>query len=446
MKLFFVCSFLIIFSCSKLEVSRAPSVSNVVDKIGIEATLTNQSLLRHQQVLPSELDDLLFSLSRKIQSICSDCRVSTYQGPSYETEYKISFPDGYQMYLQRDHRVIEITADPIPFEDLIRHSRKVSDYLLLAGEQIGLFPAKNTGGGHIHLDFASLFKNDASLLRDFLVDAYNNEFMFQSIFGGQAQNAPTIGQLPLESRRNFFKLIQDFDQGGMNIIELVNRLESEVYHHTFAEGFSPTQKFQAINLTHVFNKNGTIEFRNVRPYQNGDFIQSFAKAIIGRRDFLLKEREGGRIVVPKEKINTYSIREKLSRAEKYLIESGQNPFKYYASLPSIYFDEVQKRIPSDQFANFITDWIRYTAFDDLPRAEKILSRQVLNQLSDDQLKEVMVMLVRKFRSQENYQSIKGQLNNYMGRLGTTINELEFIATLRIYQSRNCFELIPAMLR
>lgn len=242
------------------------------DLVGIEATFTNEYLQNHQSVLPNELDDYLDQIANRIKEICSQCDVSSYMGSSFEIEYQVTLPSGFKLNLGRDQRVIEVTADPLPRSRLVFLTEEIQSVLYEATKFIGLRPAKHTGGGHLHFDMDGFFQGNPQLLRDFMVDYYNNQMVLKSFLGGEVNNAPVLNDLPKESQEAFKKIILDFDKNPFSITEFIQRLEREVYNKTYHAHFSPPEKYQAISFIHALQKNGTMEIRAIRPYKRAEHI------------------------------------------------------------------------------------------------------------------------------------------------------------------------------
>lgn len=402
----FLC-LILLCACSPGHLKKGPLLrlpaSDVSDKVGIEATFTNTLLQSHERVLPPELDDYLNRVAARIEFLCPDCRVATYMGPSFEEEVKVTFPDGFTLNLGRDHRVIEVTATPIEKDLLVEHTKKVQDILITAAAGVGLRPAKHTGGGHLHFDFEGFFKNDPQLLRDWFVDSYNNAFLFEDYLGGEPNNAPSLQQLPRESQENFFKLISDFDERPFSIYEFIKRMDSEVYNNTYSPNFTPPQKYQAISLIHALKVNGTIEFRNVRPYQQGQSIELLAKALLKRRDYLIERANRGLPLSLKREYLTESLseRERLASFVNWLKESRLNPRHYFGFINSRVLKESIKLFDFD--SDPVSALIRFahlSAFDDKERFESLLKSQHFSGLDQSQKEQVVRVIVSKVSDSE----------------------------------------------
>jgi hypothetical protein len=390
---------------------------SVADKVGLEATLTNSTLQGHERVMPPELDEALNQLVKEVELMCRECEIQRYMGPSFEEEFRVVFPDGFRFNLTRDHRVIEITGDPIAQADLKVHTQKLTEVLLPAGQRIGLRPAKHTGGGHLHFDFQAFFKNDPRLLRDFLVDAFNHQEIYRVFFGGQVDNAPTLWQLPDSSRQAFLQLIEDFDRGPFSIFELIQRLESEVYHQTANARYSPPQKYQAISFIHALSGHQTVEFRHVRPYQNGEQVRLISEALLARRDFLRGQREQG--VVPSPEVSQVAevledLNKEWFRAREFLEESHLNLSRYLALFPEETLEKSLTLISDEKLLNFFKSYTLWTPFDAPERVLALLSQKRFQNLPLKDQENILLNLFDKFEelSEKAKTPLKTQLERY----------------------------------
>lgn len=380
---YWIYSALIFFvSCaSLLKQGRLPA--NIRgDLVGIEATFTNELLQNHQRVLPNELDGYLDQVANRIKENCPQCDVSSYMGTSYETEYRVTLPSGVKLNLGRDQRVIEVTADPLPRNGLVAVTEEIQSVLYEATKFIGLRPAKHTGGGHLHFDMDGFFQGNPQLLRDFMVDYYNNQMVLKSFLGGEVNNAPVINDLPTESQKAFKDLISDFDKKPFSIAEFIQRMESEVYNQTYRSNFSPTEKYQAISFIHSLKENGTVEFRAIRPYKRAEHIALISEVLLRRRDFLIAQREIGKQPVLLEK-PLVSGPKAFSGMKKFLSELGMMKPQVLALFPVNFLKPILQNLDESEKEIFKEEFLRATAFDDKARINEIQKSGVWGRLTQE---------------------------------------------------------------
>jgi len=417
------------------------------DKVGIEATLTNSFLQSNEKLLPPELDSYLESLIVQLKMLCDQCVIKSYTGLSYEKEYKVTFPDGFSFNVGRDQRVLEITADPISFDDLSLHTRKISDYLIIAGERIGLSPARHTGGGHLHFDFQAFFQEDRLLFRDFMVDYYNNQMVFEEYFGGENNNAPVIDQLPASSQENFIKIVKDFDESPFSIYEFMTRLNGEVYHQTFNEAYTPANKYQAISLIHAFREGGTVELRSIRPYQSGESVELIADMFFKRRDYLKNLRKEGNYPIVKSSSfkGLLPTRDRFKRVKAYLKESNLDPKKYYQLFPKEAFPYIWKDLGSEDQYKFLEGYFLKTPFDFIERVDGFFSKGVLSKLTLDQRRSLLKILMRKVIQSTNQDNLLKNVMNYKKYLPFDLSKIKEEIELETREVPGCGSLIRPLL-
>jgi hypothetical protein len=439
----FIFSLLLSCSQSSFHSVRYPSSINK-DKIGIEATLTNDFLLTNEDLLPKEMDQLIRDLALKIKELCLECTIESYQQFVGE-EYSIKFPSGFKLYIGKDNRVIEVTADPIPFEKLREHMPAI-DLLLEAGNKMGLNPAKVTGGGHLHFDFKAFFGNDSLLLRNYMVDSYHHSFIFNSYFGADRVNAPTIDMLPNGSRLGFEEVIASYDSGTDSTIqELVQDLLKKVYFQTVKPSFTPPEKFQAISLAHALLKNGTKEVRNIPPYQSSEQVYLIAKAILTRRDYLAKLDRPIALDITSTKKLTPKKTFQLFRT--YIKEIGLSEKEYFPLLPPHVMDYITPLLSVYERKVYLRKYALFTAFNDLERINRLIKE--VKKIDDQELFEnILYILLEKAKGsifqKEIINGAQNSIVNYEINLDDflTSNSLKY----SMFKKSSCRESIDILLK
>ncbi len=395
----------LIYSCTH-DIKRNPAAF-ATDLVGIEATFTNDHFINHKEKNPNEISEYIRALTKEVNELCHDC--TSRQAASFiGEEGVIEFEDGFRFIVERDTRVVEITATPIPIEDLHIHKKKI-DLLIKAAHNIGLRPAKSTGGGHLHFDFHKFIGGNNQLLRDFLVDSYHHSFIFNSYFGGNAYNAPTIDQLPESSQQSFIEIIAKFDRNPTHIMVFIKSLLQSVFSKTKFEHLNDTRKYQAISLNQSLNAAGTLEFRNVRPYQQGDQVDLIAKAIIARRDFLSKNPG---IELVENFSASLSEEEKLNTFIKYLNQTGLDEVKYFPLLPPETISLVLDKLDDTQKETYLIDYAKFTAFNDLERQSALVD--AVKNVDDSELqRHVLYILLEKTNQTASLDALADHSNDLL---------------------------------
>lgn len=237
--------------------------------------------------------------------------------------FQISFPeqDGFWVQISTDPSVVEIQTKPSTLAEYTKHEA-ILDELFQAGKRVGISPDSwGTGGGHIHMDFASTFGEDKRLFRNFLVDFMNHQELGGSgIFGSDTSNAPHLNLLTQEQQAEFRKVIHEFDTGRIKDSRaLAEAINKRVYYQT-PSGWRPPVKYQALNLTRMSMPDGeaTIEFRGIGPQRNPqEFLQQL-KLFEQRVEFLRKQ-DG---LLELLDFKTMSRAEKIGAFRSFVEESG----------------------------------------------------------------------------------------------------------------------------
>ncbi len=218
-------------------------------------------------------------------------RIEKTVGKKTLISFRVHFPeDNFWVQISTDPSVIEIQTKPSTVAEY-KKSRVHMDRLFSVGEAVGIKPHSFNGGGHIHMDIKSAFGNDVKLFRNFLVDFMNHqELGGDGVLGGDFQNAPHLSELEKFQRREFRKVIGEFDSGEINSIrELTDAINKRVYRGNPA-GWGPTEKYQALNLLRALLEDGesTVEFRGIDPQRDFDEFLKQINLFEKRIEFLKK--------------------------------------------------------------------------------------------------------------------------------------------------------------
>lgn len=214
----------------------------------------------------------------------------------------------------------------------------------VATEKLGLQTHDLVGGGHLSIDRASTVGNSARAVRNYLVN-YVNDAATWAKYDPDFVNAAMVNELPMENRRSFIALIQDFDASynnpaiqTMSMDTLLNRLKTQIF--TFAwttkqEGV--TDHYQAINLEHMNDEDTDkqrLEMRRFKAQKNfGELVtqmQALATLVDKSRERGLKPlNEEALLAAPdnatgRVPLNTDRLKELSGRNQKKLKGKEKN--------------------------------------------------------------------------------------------------------------------------
>ena len=227
------------------------------------------------------------SLMSKIRERCPECEVSNN---------KINLGN-YVLTTETDPGVIEVNTTPVTVSKLFSVMDKVQTILFESAAEVGLFPHDRIGGGHIHLDVESHFKNDPVLIRNFIVDMFNHPELFLGTLGFDPLNAPPLAILSKEQIDTFENILANFDNNEIDIDTFIGNIKNDVYNKSFMSGDDFTgsrdyylrslNKFQLVNLN---NFPTTIEIRGFGPQKSVKHFFMQIKLLSARIRFLKKNK------------------------------------------------------------------------------------------------------------------------------------------------------------
>ena len=173
--------------------------------------------------------------------------------------------DVHVMETKTKPSTVEQLQDNTDFLDLTTFNRRTT---------LGVGGAVFFSSGHIHMDRATAFHENAQLLRDFVADFLNHPGLY---LGPYVRDRVTSND-PRRSLGKIRKVIEDFDAGLISSIEqLALRFQSA--------GLS-RNSFTGPALT--FSRIQTLEFRFPRAFKNAGEMVLWAQLFKARLNYLLK--------------------------------------------------------------------------------------------------------------------------------------------------------------
>lgn len=241
-------------------------------------------------------------------------------------------------------------------DSLSRYEDKIQKVIFDTADVIDLVPDDRIGGGHLHFDVFTHFEGNQKLIRNFIVDIMNNPELFMGPLGFDPLNAPPLAILSKEQQNMFVSALKKFDEGYIDIHELVKIIRDDVYRISFVAiddvrpqryYLSNQSKFQLLNLNN-FPK--TIELRGFRPQRNMVDQRALMEIFATRIAYLQQGNQlidyhpqdlRGRITYTFDRlqdIHNYTLQHPSDRIaasfNRYLLETGMDPAKYHFLLPT----------------------------------------------------------------------------------------------------------------
>ncbi|OHE20558.1 MAG: hypothetical protein A2540_03575 [Sulfurimonas sp. RIFOXYD2_FULL_37_8] len=207
-------------------------------------------------------------------------------------------------------------------------------------KNLGLLPDPEYGGGHIHIGLESAFENDDLLFRNFMVDFFNHPEIASGIWKEDLLNAPHLTKLPNEKINRFIELVETFDNGKLNLWDLLWAITNEVYDvnlapKSWSEDASP-DKYQAFNIRRIVGsfakEEKTAEIRCSKAQNDAFEFLAQIKLLQNRINYLRQLGHPIRPVI----LKNLSPQQKVDNYFDYITESGGNWRMYKELLHSEY--------------------------------------------------------------------------------------------------------------
>lgn len=316
---------------------------------GAEFTMTSYQLITAPKMYPGTDDDISSEIGRDllekfadiVRETCGRCTVVLTMDRYDLPAYKVTLPDHFSFMITLDPAVIEIVPSAATREGFLKLEPVLERLIFRTGKILEQAPISKFGGGHVHIGIASTFAGNPVLFRNFFVDWLNHPDLMDA-FTGSRFNSPTFYDLPAWQEEKMRSVIAEFDKRlqqegflqnpdrdpkrGLELMtELARSIQKQVYTSTLIPDWTPTEKYQALNVTRLADasvplEQKTIELRFFAGQKSvGEFI-SLIDLFEGRIEFL-KKAEG---LVKYEALKQYSESETAARLEKFARDAGKN--------------------------------------------------------------------------------------------------------------------------
>lgn len=249
------------------------SVASASDLIyGPEWTFTNDEFLN----LSSFSDDnqvVMKNIFIRFQSYCGNggqCRFekeSTFVG-------KVIYNDGLIITITRDPGVVELQATPLSMAQWNSRKNEIQKDIFDQLAMENLVPHLREGAGHNNIGLL-YFKDKPMLLRNFIVDFYNNPgvgIVLNSLVDNAAY-AQALDQMDLSRRKAFLKALAKLDEiKNFTIVDVLKTLGLALNGKYIALGVRDI--FPNSNWPHALSPSSRLEVRTLRPQAS---MEDYAK-------------------------------------------------------------------------------------------------------------------------------------------------------------------------
>jgi hypothetical protein len=319
---------------------------------GSEFTFTNEEIMAdgkrlgdEQSASPSNLA-AMETWKNWVQKECPNCVITKQIDREKNPFYRIEHPTGFWFQIAVDPWVVETQMKPLTLQEY-KKLRNVINSLVFEGakKSAGLTPHRIIGGGHIHLDLETTFKNDARFFRNLFADYQNFPELAVGVFGDHSDNAPPLAVQKKSQREELHRILTNFDTNPFDysIEELAEEIEKNVYTETFYYKFGP-KKYQAVNLNRVTNphipsSDRTIEIRGFAPQKSIDEFILILELLEARLAYV-KSYDGSIKFNHETTLEADPVEETISDPQrvvdqfyKYVTQAGLSWEKYKVLLP-----------------------------------------------------------------------------------------------------------------
>ncbi|MBX3040246.1 MAG: hypothetical protein KF789_05990 [Bdellovibrionaceae bacterium] len=333
---------------------------------GAEFTMTSRELQTAPLLLPTADDDISTEFGRKtlkefsdrIRAKCPGCQVSETLDRYDLPIYKIRLPDQFSFLLTLDPAVIEIVPDAATVQGFKALETVLDGLVFETGKSLGQVPQSSYGGGHVHIGVDSTFRGNPVLFRNYFVDWLNHPDLMNS-FTGSKYNSPTFYDLPSAQEQAMRQVIAEFDEtlrkegflqnpnrdparGNQLMEEFARAVQSRVYTKTLISDWTPTEKYQALNVTRLADPKipwaaKTLELRFFAGQQSvGEFLE-LIQLFEGRIEFLEKEfssRGRKQPLLEYQALQKFSTEQTAARLETFARQAGSAGTLLHGSIQS----------------------------------------------------------------------------------------------------------------
>lgn len=205
-------------------------------------------------------------------------------------------PNGWWVHTHTDPGVIETRMSYHTVDFWRQFKDDIQDAVFVSAANEGCFPQTYLGGGHISVGLSG-FGNNSLLIRNFVVDLFNNNELFMGIFSYDSNNALPYGLLASDVQTQIGYILGSYDRGDYvpgeaGAVEFLKEIGRTIYssEDAFLKKWNTIQrrsKHSAVNLSHIsMGPESRIEIRGVRPQANMDVFVHQIELLQNRINYL----------------------------------------------------------------------------------------------------------------------------------------------------------------
>lgn len=330
-----------------IALSMSAFAEDAVLQYGPEWTFTSEELIPAKAIDLKE--QVRGRLSHELADYCAKTKRCTHTRiPSDGALFRetVSFTGGLVVEITQDPGVFEVKSTPKSLAEWKALKTEVQSGIFDVFKKQNLVPHEREGAGHLNIGL-KYFENNPTLLRNFIVDFYNNPgvgLVLNSLADNDAY-ASYLDKLPTYAfqtmRANLTAIDAKSSLSTHEVLQAFNYLINKyvalgIRGASVQPEVSPTGLYPHYQLTPI----SRLEIRTLRPQAN---MNDFIKVIeIFEARIRYREKYLGKIPLKEPKRFTDAW-DALQEFAKYLDEAGLDWTKYKSLMP-----EVWRNLPEDQ--------------------------------------------------------------------------------------------------
>lgn len=268
----------------------------------------------------------------------SKCRFDRFGGHGLG---EIIFADGLKVRIGVDPGVIELQATPLSLDAWKKVKNQVQEVIF---DQLALEnfkPHVHEGAGHINIGL-EYFKDKPMLLRNFIVDFYNNPgvSVVLNSLNDNHHNAQTLDQMPQDVRDHFIRSIEKLDKIPNFKIDDVLKIVGDPLVSKYIAlgirdvGYRPGEKKAFMPSFIGLRSISRLEVRTVRPQANMEWFERALEIFDARIKNHLVKFDAAIPLAPARPIEDGYVA--LGQYADYIEESGLKLKDYKLLMPQIW--------------------------------------------------------------------------------------------------------------
>ncbi|MFZ3231009.1 MAG: hypothetical protein WA160_12445 [Pseudobdellovibrio sp.] len=205
-------SFLIVYTLTLVgHASNAQTQQTLI--FGPEWTFTNEALLAMNET-ESGVQYFIEDIQDRFATFCKSSGRCEFKKIQDNFKFgQLQFKDGFVVSLTKDYGVFEMQSSPQNLKQWRQKKEEVQEIIFNVMVSEGFVPHKIIGAGHVNIGL-SYFKDKPLLLRNFIVDFYNQPGLgiVLNSLAENSLNAKSLDQMSSEDQKEFIRQLAKLDQ------------------------------------------------------------------------------------------------------------------------------------------------------------------------------------------------------------------------------------------